>query len=112
MDAIYDMAVNLVGGQVEYANYWNSPHRFYECMKLFGDNHRIMQGCIKATFAKEGQPVTTNNYTVSTFTTPTFFNWFSMGWFLTDETHALGTNREVFWGIDEIRANKKIFHRF
>ena len=75
---IYDMAVNLLGGRVEYANFWTSPHSFYECMKLFGDNHPSVQGCLKATFAKEGQ-TSHNNYTGSTFTTPSFFNRFSMG---------------------------------
>ena len=100
------MAVNLLGGHVEYANFWTSPLSFYECMKLFGDNHPSIQGCLKATFAKEGQTSLHNNYTGSSFTTPSFFNWFSMGWYVTDETHVLGTNGEVFLGIEEIRRNK------
>ncbi len=49
---IYDMAVNLLGGCVEYSTFWTSPHSFYECMKLFGDNHPSIQGCLRVTFLR------------------------------------------------------------
>ena len=106
-NANYDNAVRVLGGRVEYFNYWTSPHSFYDCMKLFGDNHPLIQGCLKSTFSKSRSPSTHDNYTATKFTTPSFFSRFDLGWFVTNETHVLGTNGEVFWGVDEIRKNNK-----
>ena len=41
-----------------------------------------------------------------TFTTPTFFNRFDLGWYITNETHVLGGNGELFWELEAITVNK------
>ena len=91
----FERAVGLLKGRVQYSNYWSVPHSFYNCMKLFGDNHPSIQGCLKVTFAKENSPIRSDTYTGATFTTPTFFNHYDLGWYVTNETHVLCQNGEV-----------------
>ena len=107
-DGEFDDAVKAAGGVVEYSNHWTNPKSFYDCMKLFGDNHPSVQGCLKATFAKKGHPTQHDNYTASLFTTPTFFNRFDLGWYVTDETHVLMQDGEVYWGYDAIAKVKDL----
>ena len=38
-DDVFDDAVKAAGGTVVYSNHWTSPKSFYDCLKLFGDNH-------------------------------------------------------------------------
>ena len=55
-------------------------------------------------FLKENSPTSNDNYTSARFTTPTFFNRFHLGWYVINETHILGQNGEVYWGLDKIKT--------
>ena len=78
-DEDFNAVVFSLGGEISYSDYWTTPHSFYECMKLFGDGHHLLQGHLKGTFPKDGSEPRNADYLTDTYTTPLFFNWWDMG---------------------------------
>ena len=75
-------------------------------MNLFGDNSPFIQGYLKGTLPKaklHNNNPHPSHHSTDTFTTPAFFNKWDLGWFVTDETHVLATDGEVYWGLQQIR---------
>ena len=94
-----------LGGTVTTAGYWATSHSYHDCMKLYGDNSPFVQGYLKATFPKDTSLPRSNNNLLTFYTTPSFFEKWDLGWYVTDETHLLGRNRVVYWGLEQIKSN-------
>ena len=106
-DEQFEGIVMGLGGKVTTADYWETNHSYHDCMKLFGDNSRLVQGYMKATFPKDSSLPRGSSNLHDTYNTQSFFQKWNIGWYVTDETHVLGTNGVVFWGLDQIKANKE-----
>ena len=107
-DEDFNAVVFSLGGEVSYSDYWTTPHSFYECMKLFGDGHPLLQGHLKGTFPKDNCEPRNADYLTDTYTTPLFFNRWDMGWFVTNETHVLATDGMVYWGLEQIKEHQEL----
>ena len=108
-DDRFDGIVENLGGTVEYADFWELGHTYHECMLLFGDNSPLVQGFLKATFPKihNNNPESSNNSVIK-YTTTAFFEKWSLGWFVTDETHVLAIDGSVYWGIIQIKEHRHL----
>lgn len=107
-DEDFDEIVGRLGGTVLYSDYWSTVHSFPQCMELFADNHPLLQGCRKGTFLKDPSLPRNADHLFDGYTTPSFFNKWDLGWWVTNETHVLCNDGVVYWGLDQIRDHRHL----
>ena len=104
----YELAVTNAGGLMTNADVWNVKTSFVDCMKIFGDSHPCIQGCVKSPSSKNLHVKAPTNFENTSFTTKTFFRRFDLHWYITDETHIIGIDGTVLWGLDQITSNSNL----
>ena len=85
---------------MEHANFWLEAIPFQDCMKVFGDSHPLIQRFLKTVLPKSSNQPSTTNYMGKKFTTPEFFNLYSMAWFVTGETQVQLYDGTILQGED------------